>query len=135
MQRFEFRLERVLKWKKRRELLAEMRQKQARVAYEGAKAQVQFLWDRLAENAGTLEAQLRDSMHPSSWMACYQHSAQLGQVLDAAEASVRRTRQQLDQANAARARIAAEVEALLYLKRRQWEEHQRAAAQATRTAR
>ncbi|HZU37498.1 MAG TPA: hypothetical protein VFA18_16375 [Gemmataceae bacterium] len=125
MRRFQFRLERVLKWKQQRERLAELRQQQARVILDAALAQVEQLASQIQQTAADLEQRGVASQSASVWLACYQHTAQLGQALEQAEGKVRQVERQLQQANAARARIATEVESLQLLKRQQWQEHRR----------
>src|SRR2546422_8526661 len=118
MKRFHFRLERVLKLKQQRERQAELRQQQARLMLENAKANVAVLTDRLIQNAAALEAQIGNLVQPDSWIAGYQYLAQIGQALELAEVKARRAGEGVREADALRARIAIEVEALLYLRRR-----------------
>jgi hypothetical protein len=69
VQRFEFRLERVLKLKKQREWLAELRQKQARAALDAARAEVAAINEQIAHSAAALEAGLAGAGRDASWLA------------------------------------------------------------------
>src|SRR5207302_6788900 len=89
MQRFEFRLERVLKLKKQREWLAELRQKQARAALDVARAEVAAIHDQIAQSAAVLEASLAAAARDASWLSRHQQSLQLGRLLELAEDTAR----------------------------------------------
>ena len=130
MKRFHFRLERVLKLKQQRERLAELRQQQARQVVEAAKAEVARLTEQLRQTAGALGGKLGGAVPASAWVAHYEHSAQLGQALQSAEARVERALRGLHEASAQRTQIAREVESLLYLRRQQWDEHWKDVARA-----
>jgi hypothetical protein len=130
VQRFEFRLERVLKLKKQREWLAELRQKQARAALDAARAAVAALNEQVARSAAALEAGLAGAAHDASWLARHEHALRLRPVLELAEAKARQADVQYQEASAARTRIATEVEALLHLRRQQWQAHRAAVLKA-----
>ncbi len=123
MKRFEFRLERVLKLKEQRKRLAELAQKQAFLALEGARAESAAVRDLLAQNALALQVQLGQCVPSGTWIAHYLHSARLGQALDAAEAKVEHFTQGLQEANKKRAQVAVEVEVLLSLRHEQRQKH------------
>jgi flagellar export protein FliJ len=123
MRRFQFRLERVLKLKEQAERAAELRLKQARVTLEQARAEVVALWGRLTQNAVALAGRVGTPVPTGSWVAYYEHSAQLAQALNVAEANAQRALQALQEAAAQRAKIATEVETLKYLRHQQWQEH------------
>jgi flagellar export protein FliJ len=123
MKRFQFRLERVLKLKEQGERMAELRLKKARATLEQARAEVAALWNRLTQNATALAEQVGTAVSPGAWIAYYEHSAQLAQALDVAEANVQRALQALQEAAAQRTKLATEVETLNYLRHQQWQEH------------
>jgi flagellar export protein FliJ len=130
MKRFRFRLERVLKLKLQKERQAELRQRQARVVLQAAQSEVAAIEDRLAQNAAALESQIGQSVEPDLWLARYQHLTAIGQALESAEAKAQPAARDLEQADAARARIATETEALAQLRERCWEEHRANARRA-----
>jgi len=123
VQRFEFRLERVLKLKKQREWLAELRQKQARVALEAARAEAAILQEQIAQSAAALAAHLADPARDASWVARHQQALRLGPLLELAEAKSRQANEKYRQASAARTQVATEVEALLHLRQQEWHAH------------
>lgn len=130
MQRFEFRLERVLKVKQQRERLAEMRQKQARVALDAARADVAALNDQIARNAAEYEARLGRGGAADGLLGLWQQSARFADQMSFLEARVHQAAAHYQAASAARAQIATEVEALLGLRRQKWEEHRLLAQRA-----
>jgi len=123
VQRFEFRLERVLKLKKQREWMAEMHQKQARVHLDAARAEVATIFDQIARSAAVLAAELSGAARDGSWLARQQQSLRLGPLLELAEARARQADLQYQQASAARTQIAKEVEALQHLRHEEWQTH------------
>ncbi len=133
MQRFHFRLERVLQWKAQRERQAEIQQQEAQLALAAAEREVQDLTAQLTQTAQTLAAQIGHPVAISSWLAHQDHSAQIRQTLEAAEARVGLAVQQLQEAEARRTGIALEVEALRTLRRQQWQAFQEEAARAEQT--
>ncbi len=130
MQRFEFRLERVLKLKKQREWLAEVRQKQARAALDAARAAVAVLHDQVARSAAALAAGLAGAAEDPAWLARQQQALRLGPVIELAESKARQADVQYQEASAARTRIATEVEALLHLRGQEWQVHRLAVLKA-----
>jgi flagellar FliJ protein len=123
VRRFEFRLERVLKLKKQREWLAEMRQKEARAALDAALAAVAAVNDQIARNAAALAAALAQAGQDGSWLARQQQSVGLGHLLELAEAEAREREVKFREACAARTQVAQEVEALLHLRGEEWQAH------------
>lgn len=121
MKRFEFRLERVLKVKQRRQRLAELRQQQARARLDAAQARVAALQGEIRDTAAAVERSIGGANSRQLWMALYERSRLLGQALEAAEVKVRQAEQELSQADAGRRQIATEVEALLNLRQQQWQ--------------
>ncbi len=133
MKRFRFRLQRVLKLKQQRERLAELRQLQARRALEAIRAEAARLRERLGQTAGALGGKLGAPIPAAAWVAYYEHSAQLGQAIEAAEARAERAARTLQEAAAQHAEIAREVESLLSLRRSQWELYLQDAARVEQT--
>lgn len=123
MKRFRFRLQGVLRLKQQKERQAELRERQARVVLESAASEVAALEDHLAQNAAAVESCVGQSVPPDSWAARYQYVAVIGQALDSAELKARRAAHDVEQAHAARARIATEAEALAQLRQQSWKEH------------
>jgi flagellar biosynthesis chaperone FliJ len=120
VQRFEFRLERVLKLKKQREWLAELRQMEARAALDAARAQVAVLHDQVAQSAAALQACVADALRDAAWLARHQQALRLGPLLELAEANARQADHKYQEASAARTQIATEVEALRHLRQQEW---------------
>jgi len=130
VKRFQFRLERVLKLKEQRERLAELRQQQARLAVEKARARVAALQEELTGAATVMRGKMGRATTTGEWLAGADHSARLGKALEAAEADVLKTEQDLRVAAAERTRIATEVEALLHLRKEAWQAHSEETRQA-----
>ena len=130
MQRFEFRLERVLKLKKQREWLAELRQMEARAALDAARAQVAVLHDQVAQSAVALQTSLAGAVRDAAWLARHQQALRLGPLLELAEAQARQADHKYQEASAARTQIAAEVEALRTLRQQEWHAHRLARLRA-----
>jgi flagellar export protein FliJ len=130
VKRFEFRLERVLRLKSQRARTAELRQKRARLTVDAAEAKVAALVADLAKVAAGLGEKVGRALPTGAWQDVQTHAARLGRQLTAAEADLRRVREELERAAAARAQAVAEEEALLYLRRIAEEAHQEAAARA-----
>jgi flagellar protein FliJ len=129
LQRFEFRLERVLKLKKQREWLAELRQTQARAVLDAAQAEVDAINDRIAQHAVDYALRLgRAEQGP--WLGRFQQAVRLGDLLAIAEGKVRLAMVKYQEASAARTLASQEVEALLFLRTREWDDH-RALVQRT----
>jgi flagellar export protein FliJ len=123
VKRFVFALERVLKFKQRRELLAEIQQKQASAALQAAQAEAEALHEQLSQVCARLLEKLGVAQETSLWLAGYRQSASLEQALQGAKGKVERATKDLDVAGAVRKQAAIEVETLLVLRRRQWQEH------------
>src|SRR5262249_45304172 len=117
MRRFTFSLEQLLRLKRQRERLAELRQNQASLALQKTRAEVASLWERLAGAAAEFEAQSGQPGRVTFWIASSRHVDQLRQTLAEAEAKARRAEQDWQSAAAARKQAAIEVEALLALRR------------------
>jgi hypothetical protein len=130
VRRFEFRLERVLRLKKQREWLAELRQKQARAALDAARTEVAAIQEQIAHSAAVLQAGLAAAGQDASWLSRHQQSLRLGLLLELAEAKARQADEKYREASAARTRIATEVEALLHLRQQEWHAHRLAVLRA-----
>jgi flagellar protein FliJ len=128
VKRFEFRLERVLRLKRQRTRLAEIRQKRARLAVEAAEGRIATIRSDLARDAAGLGEKVGRALPAGAWQDVQAHAARLGRDLEVAESDLRRAAGELEQAAAARSRAAAEEEALLFLRRRALDAHHEAAA-------
>ncbi len=128
MQRFQFSLERVLKWKNQMERMAEQKQKQAHLAWEAACFQVAGIHRSLEEAAKKFAAREGQVAPASSWASDASYAQQLGLALEKSEAQARQAEANLKEAIAVRSKAAVEVETLLALERRQLQEHARQAA-------
>jgi flagellar export protein FliJ len=125
VKRFHFSLEQVLKLKRQRERLAELKQNQAALALEKARAEVTALWDQLARAAARFETRIASAGSVAVWMSCSRHVDQVRHELGEAEARTRRAELTWQQATAARKELAIAVEALLTLRRQQWQAYRR----------
>ncbi len=125
MRRFHFRLERVLAVKKQREKLAEMRQQQARGQWEEARAECARIEEELLHNAVESAARLRQAAALGTWQAHYERAAQMEEWLRAARRTADEAEARLQEANRLRIQASLEVEALLSLRAREWENYRR----------
>jgi flagellar protein FliJ len=123
VQRFEFSLEQLLRLKRQRERLAELRQKQTAAALAAARAEVAALWERVAQAATEFSAAKESTV--ALWMAASRHVGRLREDLAAAEAQAERADKDCQEATALRKDLAVEVEALLTLREGQWQEYRR----------
>jgi flagellar biosynthesis chaperone FliJ len=120
VQRFEFRLERVLKLKKQRQWLAELQLKQARAALDAARAEVAALHELVARSAVALAAGLSGD---AAWLTRQQQALRLAPLIERAEGKAREADVKYQKAGAERTQIATEVEALLHLRGEEWREY------------
>jgi flagellar export protein FliJ len=123
VKRFRFGLERVLRLKKQKERLAEMRQQQARTALDAALAVVADLQTQVAETAADVAAHAGMAEPVGAWRTRNARVSYLAVQIQAAEAKVAEATRKLQEASAARVQITTEVEALLFLGRQQWQTH------------
>lgn len=123
MKRFQFSLERVLKLKEQRQKLAEQHQRQALAAVEALRATLRELQDQLSTKAEEIQGQLGTPLPSGEWIARYQHSAFIEKAIERAELELQQAVQRLSEADTRRKQITTEVEALLHLRERQWEDH------------
>lgn len=127
MERFEFRLDRVLKIRQQLERLAELRQQQAHAALTACQARVESLQKQLADAAAAAGAQVGQVVEASAWLDHVEQAARLGRMIQGAEEEARKAAERLREAAAARAKAAQETEVLLSLRSRKLETHQRQA--------
>jgi len=123
MQRFQFGLDKVLKFKERREWLAQIRQKQKAAAVQAAQAVEGELQDQLNLTCLRLQEKLGKPQDATMWMAVYAQSVRLEQALQSAKQKVEVASQELDEAAALRKQAAIEVEMLLSLRQKKWQEY------------
>ena len=123
MKRFRFRLDRLLRIKQQKERLAELKQLQARGVFDAADREAKELIDRLSSSAATIESRVGQPVEAIVWHAQYQHMTQLRQGVDNAEAKAERAKAALDEANRHRKAAAAEVDALQFVRRGEFEKH------------
>ncbi len=121
MQRFEFRLERVLKLKQQRHRLAELHQQQARARLDAALAAVAVLQGEIGDTAAAAARGLTQPIGRQLWTAYQERVRLLSRTLEAAEVQARQVEQELARADAWRRQIATEVEVLLNLRHEQWQ--------------
>src|SRR4029077_12758307 len=125
VKRFEFKLERVLRYKEQRERLAEIRQKQAAAALKMIQDEIAGLEGRLKTTAAIMEKQLGD-MGVTAWLACHAQAVRIGKRIEAAESRAHQARLDLLEANARRKQATIEVEGILTLRHKEWQAHRRA---------
>jgi flagellar biosynthesis chaperone FliJ len=121
VKRFAFPLERVLKLKRQRERLAELRQQQARLALSAAEAAVAKVRHEIEQLAARLQRLHAAGADARTWITQYQQSAALADWLEQAEANRLEATRHLEAADRVRTQIAIEVEALVTLRRQQWQ--------------
>jgi flagellar export protein FliJ len=125
MKRFTFELERVLKFKQRREQLAQVQQRQASAALQAAKAEALTLRDQLDRACLRLQQKLGKPQDATTWLAVYLQSSLLQQALQSAGQKVEGAAANFQVAAAARQKAAVDVEMLLTLRQQKWQEHLR----------
>jgi flagellar protein FliJ len=123
VKRFEFRLEKVLKLKRQRQRLAELRQQQAQLVVDGIRQEIVKLQADLKTTAASLEGHIGRPMTAGEWVSLYEHTGRLGKILKAKEERLEQAERDLRAALAQRTKITTEVEALLALHDQQWQAH------------
>jgi flagellar FliJ protein len=123
MQCFQFRLEKVLKWKRHLERLAELRQEQARRAVEQARVEVAALWDLINQDARALLPKMGLPVPAAMWIASYDHARIKDQALKEAEGRLLAAENRLVEASVQRRKALTEVEALVHLRTNQSQEY------------
>jgi flagellar export protein FliJ len=129
VQRFEFRLERVLRYREQRERLAEIEQKQAAASLRASEDEIAALQDRLGQTARFLHRQAAGD-NPAVWLACYAQAVRIGNALEAAEARAEEARHKLQEANLRRKEARIEVEGILTLRHKYAALHQKSQERA-----
>jgi flagellar export protein FliJ len=120
---FEFRLDQVLKLKRQRERLAELRQKQCLVELEAAQSVVRGFQEMLSGAARRAESQLGAPLAAAAWTAAEEHAVRIGRALEQAEVRRRLAAAKYDEATQALRQLAMEVEALATLRSEQVQAH------------
>ena len=128
MKRFQFRLERVLSEKKRRERLAEIRQQQARMKLEEERAECGRIEEQLSHTTTNAAAKMREAASLGIWQAHYAQAVALGELLEAAQRRADDAEKQLREADRLRIQAALEVETLRLLRAREWQNYRKEAA-------
>ncbi|MFO0966552.1 MAG: hypothetical protein U0793_13340 [Gemmataceae bacterium] len=123
MPRFRFPLEQALRYKERRERLAEIRQMQAAGRKRACDLDVQQLEREIESNAKRLEDQMHGPVESSAWMAVFQRSEQLGKELRLALERRTQAEKVMQETMAAYQRAVQEAESLRTLRSRRHEEH------------
>jgi flagellar export protein FliJ len=131
MNRFQFGLDKVLKFKARREWLAQVAQKQKAAVVQAAQAVEDGLRDQLDLTCLRLQENLGKPQETGMWMAVYAQSVRLEQALQSAKQKVEVANKELDQAAALRKQAAIEVEMLLALRQKKWQEYRGECQRAT----
>jgi flagellar export protein FliJ len=121
---FVFSLEKVLRFKQRREWLAEVGLKQAAAVLQTRASMVAALRDQVAKACDDLPATVGQALDTATWLVGYWQSVRLGEALEAAEQQARQAAKDHQQAAAQRQQAAKEVEVLLTLRKQRWSEHQ-----------
>jgi flagellar export protein FliJ len=129
MKRFQFRLERVLSVKAKRERLAEMRQQQARARWEEARAECARIEEQIARTATDAAQRMRQAAALGTWQAHYERVAELGAQLAAAQRRVAEAEKLLHEANRLRIQASLEVETLRDLRAKERQNYRKQAAQ------
>ncbi|MBW3543288.1 MAG: flagellar FliJ family protein [Planctomycetes bacterium] len=125
MKRFEFRLERMLKFQRQRERQAELHQQEARLELAVAESQVAAMAERLLETAASISEQTVRPGVQHARPTGFEHLVQVEQTLEAARTRVRAAQGHLDRATQERVGAATEAEALNLLRERSWNEHRK----------
>ena len=125
MKRFVFSLASVLRFKRRCKWLAEARQQQAAMALQQARAEMEKMTEQVRQACARLQGRLGKPQDSATWLAVYRQFDVLEQALQSDRQKVERTGQEFEQAQTQRQRANLEVEALLILRQRKWQEHQR----------
>lgn len=120
MKRFEFRLERVLAWKRQRERLAELRLQRASLEREAARSRVRSLREQLDQSTARFAGRAADL---ALRLAQSRHLAQAGELLRQAEEQLVRAEHTVKEANSVWSQAAREVEVLVRLRGRRWQDY------------
>lgn len=130
MKRFEFSLERLLRVKRHQERLAELEQRRAQDVVEQARARLDGFRDQLARISDGFVAAVGRAMTPLQWASASNMAERLGDCIRASESEVAQAEHKLMAAAQERAQLATEVEAIVTLRRQQWDAWRAEAAKA-----
>jgi flagellar export protein FliJ len=125
MNRFQFTLAQVLRFKRQCEQMAELREMHARAEVESAERRVHDLQQQLERLARrTADGRLSEIAN-ISWPAHFELSTTLSTALQKAEGELSKTSEVLKEAEQQRVQLGKEVEALDVLREQQQNEHWR----------
>src|SRR5436305_4038004 len=102
MQRFQFRLEKVLKWKQHLERLAELRQSQARRVVDDLQTEIASLREMIDQDAAALLPKMGNAVSAAMWVAGYDHARSTGRILGEAEGRLKQAENRLQEATVQR---------------------------------
>jgi len=122
VKKFQFRLERLLRFHQQRQKQAELRLGQAALEREAALAEVDRIQQQIVR-ACQLNESVGGSIDPSTRINAVWHVEQLGRVLTAAQEKLKLADQRFREADRERMEITQSVEALLHLRGQQRNEH------------
>jgi len=124
MKRFRFHLQQILKLREQKKRQAELHQQQVKVELQAARAQVAALEERLAQSAAALLRHERQTMSVAVWMNGSQHAVRVNDALNAAKENASQVERRLNEADQQRVTATTQAESVLFLRERQWVEHQ-----------
>jgi len=125
---FDFRLARVLRLKEQKKRQAELLLQHVAAVLQGAQAEVAALQNLLVETATRTGDQAGQAVQAATWIARALYIGKIKQSLELAETKVQQAQYQFQEANQQRLAITTEVEALLFLRKQQWQEYRRGVA-------
>ena len=123
VKRFVFDLDGLLKLKRHRERLAELRHAQAAQALAAAQSASAAIRRQLDLTSAYVLGRVGRAQDAGAWLAAYLQADRLEQKLDAGARVVEDARQALDRAAEARRQAAVEAESLRSLRERRWQEY------------
>ena len=127
MKKFQFRLERLLRFHQQRQKQAELRLGQAALERERELAEVSRIQSQV-DRACQLNESVGGLIDPGARLNAVWHVEQLGQVMTAAQEKLKLADQRFREADQARMEITQSVEGLLHLRGQQRNEHRDEAA-------
>jgi flagellar export protein FliJ len=123
MQKFTFRLERLLRLKEQKKRQAELEQMQAAQRLQSAHQRVAGIWQELANVAAEFERQLGTADESGQVVASGLRTRQYELSLQQAESVVQQRARELHEVNERRSAMSREVEILLHLREQEMHEH------------
>lgn len=123
MKRFQFPLDKLLRYHQQRQKQADFALSRASLEREQAEAAVQRLREEIASVCRLPEGVGRP-IEPTFREQAFRRADQLCQTLQAAQEKLKAAQRRFREAQNARTAVTQEVEALLHLRSRQWDEHQ-----------